>query len=198
MFLSSNDVMFLEPSDDPWYSAHRLGEYDSMPVYRSDDPVRVLGCLDQVQYCNPNLEPSIRCSPLAAFFDEEDLNHTLWKTEQQKTTYTWHMDTAEILPGQFLEMLGTLALTSQLSKLGSTQGKLPDNQWQLEIEHWFNSVLARLQHQPLELAIGPSLNEEMTQFRRPPGTPEERSLCQNIVGYLTSRCSGINSLILAI
>ncbi len=180
--------MFLEPCDDPWYSAHRIEEYDSRLIYRSDDPVRVLGCLDQIQYCNPSLEPSLRCGPLAAFSRASDLSRPLWGTEQQRTIYDWHRNSSEAIPSQFLAWLGTLALTSQQLKLGSTQGKLPDNQWQLEVEHWFNSALARLQHQPLEVAIGPS-NEEMRAFTRPPETPEERLLCQNIVGYLTSPLS---------
>jgi hypothetical protein len=57
-FLSSNNIVYPLPVDDPWFSAHR--EARTTGVYQQDEPVRVLGCLSQMQYCDADTN----CEPL--------------------------------------------------------------------------------------------------------------------------------------
>jgi hypothetical protein len=54
LFLSSNDIGFLNKTTDPWYSAQTLLQDNaSIPCYTHDDAVRALGCTQRLQFCNP-------------------------------------------------------------------------------------------------------------------------------------------------
>jgi hypothetical protein len=62
-FLSQNTMTYLEPVQDPWFSASWISgliESDNLVtsgtginMYRSDFNVSALGCADQVRVCNP-------------------------------------------------------------------------------------------------------------------------------------------------
>jgi hypothetical protein len=64
LFLSANDIHFLNQVDDPWYSAHVFagkiqpsGVNGSVSLYVHDDPVRTLGCIERYQFCNASAHP---------------------------------------------------------------------------------------------------------------------------------------------
>lgn len=62
MMLTQNDVYYRTPSDDPWIAAHE--KLNGSDVYMGDYTVSLLGCIDQYQFCNPNLEGDTACTKL--------------------------------------------------------------------------------------------------------------------------------------
>lgn len=190
-FLSANDVPFSQQSDDSWYSAHlpitdtftMHNVTTNMTLYYRDDPVRVLGCTSRYQYCNPNLEPNISCTPLTGIFAVQPLAESLWKTEQQGAMFNWSSST--ILHNaigliEVLSKLGTSSLTARHKWADGKQGPIPDNQWQLDVEHWFTTILADLQRAAVDVVTGP-LDRNFTKGLRRPQKPEERLLCDSQV-----------------
>ncbi|KAF1988411.1 hypothetical protein K402DRAFT_461837 [Aulographum hederae CBS 113979] len=165
-FLASDYVMFSAPADDDWFSAHKY-EIDlkssrdagQVPGYSSDDPARAVGCAFQTQFCNPNLPESERCSPLGNSGLSSATIAKLWKTEESRSRIAYlsgvlgpsSSNTADVVA-----VLGASALTASESKVNKLQGRLPDNQWQLEFQHWFSIMLADTQKMFVYVATGPS------------------------------------------
>lgn len=192
LFLSANDIAFAEPSDDSWYSAHvpfammTDGFSGNMSVYLRDDPVRVLGCSLQHQYCNPSLKPDIRCTPLTAHDPVYELAESLWQTTKQKALFNWFgtaiRQGVSHIP-RIVEDLGVSSLTSRYKLSQGMQGPLPTNQWQLDVQNWFLTMLAHLQSAMVETATGP-IDADVTQWLERPQTSEARLACRSQVGNL--------------
>lgn len=195
IFLSANEIRFAGQSNDPWYSAHvpssltsmrKWGLQGDVSLYTRDDPVRVLGCTSQYQYCNPNLEPDKRCTPLSGILEVDLLAHDLWDNDRQRALFNW--TASAILQNSMafndvITDLGVTALTARTKMSANLQGPLPDNQWQLEVEHWFTSALADLQRMAIELATGP-FDQKLTPFLQRPQIAEEQLLCRSQVNLV--------------
>ncbi|KAI3326463.1 hypothetical protein HD806DRAFT_551441 [Xylariaceae sp. AK1471] len=84
--------------------------------------------------------------------------------------------------------MGTESLLSKRSLSNGIQGSLPDNQWQLEVEHWYQIALAGYQKIYLDGASGPppSYPEEYIQRR---ANPEQHKLCHNQKAVSTAHAS---------
>ena len=70
----------------------------------------------------------------------------------------WALKLMKIGPSRFesaVSYLGVSALTAKFRLFGGIQAPLPSNQWQLEMEHWFNTSLAALQADFVNTAAGP-------------------------------------------
>ncbi|KAI9788688.1 MAG: hypothetical protein M1816_006739 [Peltula sp. TS41687] len=193
MYLSANDVSFAEQTDDSWYSAHlpagvgsggpAWGRHENISLYFHDGPVRVVGCTSQHQYCNANVKPELGCTPLAGIFHAPILADSIWQTAKQRAMFqhsavpilslTNAMSLAEV-PMQ----LKALSLTARTKLTDCVQGPLPDNQWQLEVEHWFTTILAYLQRAAVEQVTGPT-NSEMNRFLERPRNAEEHLRCRS-------------------
>lgn len=193
-FLSANDIMFAEQSNDSWYSAHvpsldtissgRVNVPGSISVYYRDDPVRVLGCTSQYQFCKANLESNASCTPLTGIVAAQTLVENLWQTERQRALSRWSTtgilyDAIGIL--EVVHVLGVSSLTARSKRVAGFQARLPNNQWQLEAEHWFTASLADLQRMVVEQATGP-IDTNLNRSRSRPQTPEEYLLCGSQVG----------------
>lgn len=65
--LAQNAIIFNIPCDDPWMSAHIPYNFTSLGIsgYLSDYYLSLLGCVDQYQICNPNVDGDSGCSILA-------------------------------------------------------------------------------------------------------------------------------------
>ena len=195
-FLSANDIMFAEQSNDSWYSAHvrsskTIGRTDMpgrMYVYYRDDPVRILGCASRYQFCNANLKSNVSCTPLTGISAVQPLVESLWQTEGQRALSRWSISAIlndaigvwEVVMG-----LGVSSLTARNKHAAVLQAGLPDNQWQLEVEHWFTATLAYLQRMMVEQASG-SIDRNLLQGWRRPQISKENLLCGSQVGNLFS------------
>ena len=89
VFLSTNNIVYEASVGDPWFSAHRPVHNLSAPFYAADLDVSVMGCVDQVQICQParrNIE--LDCTELssAEVVGYESL-HSLQLNDRQSATF---------------------------------------------------------------------------------------------------------------
>lgn len=115
-------------------------------AYFSDDPVAVVGCAEQYQLCNPNQPSPSQCTP---WTDRTSLPlslETLALNSAQTVTAT-----------RFIYMISWANLWSAVNGLGPNALRMydtaydyiiddiPPNQWQLEVQGWFETILAKWQ-----------------------------------------------------
>jgi hypothetical protein len=184
MFLSSNDIVFLNKTADPWYSAQTpqdpIGINNSIPVYGHDDPVRALGCIERLQFCNPNLPGNSSCTPLTYASQAFELGPQLWQDLTQQAYFNW---STSFIPGYIgfyttADAIGAAALQSRSMLVDGLQSFIPDNQWELEMENLFNITLASLQRLVVDQAMGPADSTLLPVLTRP-NTTEEQKVCEN-------------------
>jgi len=148
-FLGLNDVVYLSPVYDVWFSAH--GTYsatiDGIKYIGSDDYVGVMACVEQYVICNLVVS---KCSSPASIFSLANqlpvLNRTLgWNTAQEATAD--RMLGAVINSGVFniVGLLGPQALWASNVVMANGSPGLPDDHWQTEVLGWFQTCLARMQ-----------------------------------------------------
>ncbi|OJD30592.1 cytochrome p450 protein [Diplodia corticola] len=190
-FLSPNRIVFLEEINDPWYSAHKYAgqignsfaqndpSAEYLNVYFRDDAASVLGCILQDQFCNPNLPPDKRCVSTAT--SGYDAVFNLWKDKKAqlrvKSAIEAHFAFVASI-SSVVEILGVPALTSRYKLAAGMQRALPDNQWQLDVEHWHETSMAYLQGTYIDAATRPSDPEFLPYLVEPKGD-DERYFCRN-------------------
>lgn len=191
-FLTARGVLYTAEVNDPWFSAHRDGPkhgnlYSDNPEssYLQDEPLSVLGCAMSMQICNPNLPEEKRCEKLRGFIDNSFEVEDLYEKQSQKEALTW----ANLIFGLgwfsisgIVDSLGISSIIARQSLTNNFQGPLPDNQWQLEVEHWVGASMASLQGTFVESGNGPST--KMERFKLAPNSTAEWALCKNQVWQL--------------
>ncbi|OJD30787.1 cytochrome p450 protein [Diplodia corticola] len=202
--LSDSGLEFLEPTEDLWYAASRPSGYKilqsdlsgSTELYLRDDIVTFLGCTSRQQWCNPTFNGSDQCQPLqgriASTMEPFPAQH-----EKQRKIHYWLTTMTENLTPSMSNVISTLgvsALTARFRLGGSLQGPIPDNQWQLEVQHWFSTSMAALQDAFVAGAAGaPSV--ELRPYFEPPANLQERGICHNqkvhSAGYMNFSIFGI-------
>lgn len=196
-FLTAHGIMYTQPVDDPWFSAHRLGpkygnirNNESFPSYLQDEPLAVMGCAMQMQFCNPNLPEERRCEPLRGTIDDSYPVTDLYATQSQKTSFQWAIDIIRLSFFSISGIVESLGISSIIARQGlgnNYQGPLPTNQWQREVEYWAGASLTSLQGAFVEAGNGPTPTYQ--QFRRAPNNTEEWNMCKNQVNYsIPSSC----------
>lgn len=191
LFMSAPELHYAEPVDDPWFSAHKnasdLNDQQTRSKFSAwvqDEPVGVMGCTHQFQYCNPNLPADERCEPLRGMVDPRasERVHQIFPKDDQFEVIKWvdSLWTAGIYTiSATVSFVGASALRARLGLSHGYSAGLPDNQWQLEAEHWLKGALASLQDVFVEAANG--LPEALEDFRQPPAPDEmtARDMCSN-------------------
>ncbi|KAH8725985.1 hypothetical protein GQ44DRAFT_680159 [Phaeosphaeriaceae sp. PMI808] len=187
-FLSSPEIHYSNPINDPWFSAHRdaseLNEKktkEKFVAYLQDEPLGVMACTQQVQYCNPNLPKDERCEPLRGILDPRRSAQLkrIFPEDSQWATIKW-VDPLWTY-GMYkisdtVGFIGAAALQARNKLSYGYSGPLPDNQWQLEAEHWVKGSLTSLQDLFVTAANG--IPEALEDFRKPPMANE--TVAQNI------------------
>jgi hypothetical protein len=190
-FLSAPEIHFSNPINDPWFSARKNASEiiqreskDKFIAFVQDEPLGVMGCTQQMQYCNPNLPEADRCEPLRGFNDprRNPRVHDLFPDESHFATIKWidSLWTAGMYTiDSTLGFIGASALRARLSLSYGYSGPLPVNQWQLEAEHWVKACLASLQDVFVTAANG--IPAALEEFRQPPMANETvaQNLCVN-------------------
>lgn len=187
VFLSANGVLYTEPVEDSWYAAHQTSKstariidspyLGSAPTYLSDEPASALGCTEQYQNCDTTLPLEKGCSPLGGM-GTTDSDFQRPTTRREKALY-WGR--SEFGLRAVLNTLQSSSLTSRFGLSEGIQGPLPADQWQLEVENWFNILLATVQGMNLDIAIGPRNGEMLKYFWKRPSNDVEKYLCKNQV-----------------
>jgi hypothetical protein len=210
IFLAGNGVIFGNSMDDDWYRA--TGVYEDLKPGPSNDasvmqyniPVEAaspLGCVQQWQWCNSAYPVDRGCGPLAssldAYYGAAPLCNitaaTLHSTRPSSpdataTRLLWpammQLNNPPTLD-EVLSQLGAKSLSSQPLMYRGVQPNLPTNQWQLDVTHWWNIILASVQGQFVDTAVGPTDLYMQEHFTIHPGNDEERKLCNSQVGVST-------------
>lgn len=155
--MAQNSVMYLSPVSDPWYSANQVfndsSPGDSITLYAPDQYVSVMACVDQHQICNPNTSP-YTCTIIGSAQDINQGYLEIGLNDYQMAT-ALRLSYALRLTGTFdtIKLLGTTALLARDRLTDVTIGQgLPSNQWQIEVQGWFETSLAKLQSYVVEWA----------------------------------------------
>ena len=194
-FLSANDMTFFEKTSDPWFSANKeLGTFSFVNVtdgslfnrtyYGTDEPANVVGCAVSEQFCNPNLPEATRCEPLRRADNLLPASTIqLWPNERTQLLARWsirNMFLMRLNVWYLVNSLGSSILLARQRLGGGQQQPLPNNQWQLEMEHWHSASLASLQAVFVDTSVGitdPLLEEEAVR----PNNETAYERCQNQV-----------------
>jgi hypothetical protein len=149
IFLASNGVSYINPVSDPWFSAHTSLNLSQSGIlneaYRADSYVSVMACTDQYQLCNPTSSP-LNCTILGSVQD------VLAGTQQINLTPYQLASADRLIPlliassifSTVNDLSGSALLAAdRLADLISTG--LPSNQWQIELQGWFETSLAGIQ-----------------------------------------------------
>jgi hypothetical protein len=153
-FLAQNSIEYLSPVSDPWFSAHQLSNLsipnDPIVLYAPDENLNVMACIDQYQICNPNTSP-YTCTIVGSELDMRKGYLEIGLNDYQIAT-AMRLSFALRLTGTYitLESLGDTALLARDRLTGTFGLRLPDNQWQIEVQGWFETSLAKLQSYMVE------------------------------------------------
>lgn len=159
LFLA-NAALYPSPVFDPWFNAQTpvvdIGKVTNYTLYAAQQPVSVLGCTDQTFICNDHAPGGRRCTALPwAYLSEtvESLTAELALTHRQAT-----------ILGRFYEPIhNSIDFMSQTGADGGLlasaltsnwlSADLPNNQWILELQHWFAVLLVFIQLRTVELGL---------------------------------------------
>jgi hypothetical protein len=168
LFLVASGMVYVNKTDDPWFSAHRQVDYsrtnlteDSAGPFLADEPATVLGCTSSRLFCNPNVSSDSGCMNALGASDLELLSNftRIWPDANDQATL---LPLALILHQFDAQDIGALYQARAVSNLlarftiaANAQRKaLPVNQWQLEMEFVSQAMLAAMQHYMLDYARG--------------------------------------------
>lgn len=195
-FLSAPQLLYPEPIDDPWFSAHRPGpqavvsnggpDHNSFrATYAQDEPASCLGCTTQFQLCNPNLPEKTRCQELGGYgWNLVKTSYSyLWNEEASVNRMEWvaQIIAARIQPPEdSVSSGGSAVLLARQGQRFAAARRLPSNQWQEEMIHLMQAYLASLQGLLVESAAGVKKGI-IDDAQRPPETAEARRVCESQV-----------------
>lgn len=156
-FFASNSIKYLTPVFDPFFSAN--GTYtstdDTGTLYAADQYVNVMGCVDQRQVCGA--QPGDLCTLLSGYNDsvtealvDLGLNQAQMATFERLAEASLSSNTYSIVSGQNANSVQANKLISGFFSPG-----LPSNQWQIELEHWFQTGLANMQQRVVDYVDNP-------------------------------------------
>lgn len=200
VFLSGNGVHFLEETNDPWYRGtipggvihftRDDGTTGSRSTCQPQEAASPMGCTSQYQFCNAKNQ----CGDLASFEDASASAYVaifgtldgVWGDDGPVTPATLRfvryqaMISTTIGLVDLISSLGTLALTSHQKLPHGFMGPLSDNQWQLDVTHWWGTILASYQEAFVNAANGPS-DASLLPYAQLPTNSYAKTLCNNQV-----------------
>lgn len=142
--MAQNTVSYADPVDDPFFSAHQqfVISASNSTYYHTDEVASVMACIDQAEIRNPTTGSSTVPS---GFQKMRDLIYSIGLNQAQ-IAVAWRF----IIPSENALMFNSVnylvgALKAQDSVFILISSGLPNNQWQIELQGWFDTALARLQ-----------------------------------------------------
>lgn len=202
VFLVGNGVIFKNRTTDMWYrgsvpdrSWSILGVNETYPGYSSEEAASPLGCLQQYQLCNADEE---HCGPVKGWVDVQvDSAPVFNLTEDAELSDSYPSDNpvgerfawftailgyvAKDIPGT-ISQLSSFSLASQQYMEGGYMAALPDNQWQLDVEHWWATWLAAVQASVVTTAVGTDAKLLQPYTLAPISNYVQETMCNNQVG----------------
>ncbi|KAI1128269.1 hypothetical protein F5Y10DRAFT_292179 [Nemania abortiva] len=199
LFLLGNGVLFLQPSEDQWYrvapTAVELVEYDANQkgyarLHQPLEPASPLGCISQYQFCNAD---SGECGPLASqldaiagaapYFDTTYADFNIDNARTEKAARFIHFVKSAVMPNapyidEILGHLGPEALLSRSNLVTGWQYNLDENQWQKDMSHLWDIMIAGHQLALLDAVYGPTDPEILVDWVNYTA-PSLKKLCNN-------------------
>ncbi|KAI1736478.1 hypothetical protein F4680DRAFT_432254 [Xylaria scruposa] len=188
-FLSAGDIIYSHMVDDPWFSAHQsAGSYGSAvqegskTFFHADEPATVLACANQEQFCRPNPGGQPICESLNDGYDHAASVQSLWPDDKKMQRYmAWSYNSYVLTAANIrtiVRQIGIATLTARFGLQSTVQGALPSDQWQKEVQNWFDASLATLQRLFVDVAAGP-IDPRLDPWLSRPNSTEEHFLCRS-------------------
>lgn len=210
VFLSFNKF-YMEPVDDPWFSATKAGPYPltggedtfNGTVYSRENPITTVACTEQYQVCNQTSRSGApgpaECTELMGFLglliDPVGTESLTWNSHQQESLNRMLQAAADSwLP----LMLGGLSqrdppLLARRLIQDVVGLHLPDDQWKQEAEYWQVLSMVNMQRAVIEYATGQFAAR--TSYINNTYSPAQRWLCDNQIirgtNYLSFNFVGV-------
>ena len=138
--------------------------------------VNVMACADQHQFCNPNND---RCTDLTSYSTAIDLAITIgFNAVQLSIVDLLAFQLYESSLDDTLARRGGSALRAQEMLHDIISDPLPDDQWMIEVDSWFNTGLVRLQKFVVGYAAGPRDVIDPAYILKPDDSLS-KSMCRN-------------------
>ncbi|KAK5053680.1 hypothetical protein LTR84_001641 [Exophiala bonariae] len=182
--LSSNNIQYLGPIDDPFFSAHKMLQSDDMTSWKADGPeefVHFMACTDQHQFCIPQAKnfrrPEI-CTQLSGYIPLcGSLNAFPFNKMQLATAERICSQLSFALMDEAVSGLGPSALLAVEHVVTLISDSLPIDHWMREVSYWFAISLSRVQRGLIQYAAGPAeIPHGMSVV--PPSDEAGRQLCK--------------------
>lgn len=161
VMITPNSMRFAAPNNDPVFGAHKTSSHvdyqgQTHTWYLPQYWVSIISCAEQHQICNPL---NSACTPLVGSIPllRQSLAPELGLNSVQQVIME---RISTVLP--YTSVYQTVyprkdsALRAQEKVTDLEQAPIPDNQWIIELSHWFEAGLARLQRGIVEYATGPT------------------------------------------
>lgn len=196
IFLSGNGVGFYDPTEDPWYRtfipwknttaiANDVAGQWYKTVYRPEEAASPMGCIQQHQYCNAEHE----CGELGSSYDAQKTAANLFGTQlngntsgQALSEYNWFQtiiySSYDIMA--IIKNLGTASLASRGYFNGGYMSQISNEQWKLDVTHWWATLMALKQSAFVNTAQGPK-DPSLQQDTLRPDDKYMEALCRNQV-----------------
>ncbi|CCX11990.1 hypothetical protein FPQ18DRAFT_122119 [Pyronema domesticum] len=156
-FFAVGGIVFYEAVDDPLFSAHQKGQdfimpdYEPLPSYKADNPVTVMGCIEQSRICNPR---SGVCTPFVPAFDPSASFYRQVASNENELPIAFLLDFTLKTMSMYFQSIAQgasiLAITDHIYA-GSAIG-LAREQWKKEAAHLFQLGLAGAQVEIVRIA----------------------------------------------
>ena len=181
--MEANAILYFDQVTDPLFAAttpYNNSHLSTFTYYAPDNPVTVLACTDQHQFCNPTTN---KCTPLSGVFPllwednlllQLDLNPIQNLTAQQIKLWIQSME----LYGVVDTRGGNSLLAQESVSYPGFQVALPNNQWQKEVSSWYAIGMAKLQQKIVQYSAGPEVVPD-GYVLQPPTDKLGEQLCKN-------------------
>ncbi|KAI9164152.1 hypothetical protein HJFPF1_05791 [Paramyrothecium foliicola] len=184
--LIPGNVQFTTKSEDLWYRASTISNRSSrhpqnqggtvrIDTFEADEPTWPLGCVQEYQICIDG-----NCSGLGSQADIEFFLRTISNSLPAFLGSRYYFSLWLSLQN-LINALGRKALASRYQTSGGLQPGPKQNDWHLDVIHWYATCLSYIQFQLAELASGPSFgnNLALEEYVRTPAANESQQICHS-------------------
>jgi hypothetical protein len=162
-----NAAQFTQPVKDLFYHAEKVIPQSTAGtfLYMADQPISVMGCTEQYQFCRPNNGPWSELTGQAGLSENEipkgrnlsisnHINKVIYPN--QLGTMLFRIGSAALLASQYLE-----------AEEYRFSAPLPDTHWATEVQGWHWYMMAQLLREMYDFAAGPAEASALPYLTRP-------------------------------
>ncbi|KAJ9628419.1 hypothetical protein H2204_009256 [Knufia peltigerae] len=179
-FIMQDQLAFVTRVDDPIFQADVSvveevitsdGDLINMTYWTPSEPLTVLGCAQQWQWCNGEHH----CTPLAGIVDQ-DISSLNYSARQQslfdRIQYTVQGANMNLMT---VGLGNDALLASTASGWGMAGSSLPNDQWMREVDHWYSMFWNSVQQFTAQYSVGDGVADQ-DKYRVPP-SEEDKWMC---------------------